>query len=682
MPEPGIAEVAALTAVQERQATAPRSKVQRTAAEVTRLTSEGHFRKGLELHANTKEVDFGGFDRKLAGFGVNVNNAGLRERTTEETNLITDPTEGINANKAKITEFLDKGYDGVPGQQADLIAMVLQQARRNPAMAAEVTLLTGPQQQAFAERYLRDPAFLAHLKDVLNHTLEGDFDNTVLDAYEEWQTKHQEDEDITEEVAEAQRRLTLTETRLRPFRRIATTGRAAAGATSAAEIDALEGRKGANTADVDHHQREIELIQGQLTQLEGELNAARRRDGGVGTPPMRDPAVIAGEYATAEARMNTAKVATRNNPRDYGMRVDFDEAQADFNKLAAEKAERAAVNTTRAVGTIEGDINTLKSARLIPEQNDLRTKQGELKKLEDLKATEKELEDAEKELRDALREARSRQRVAHGDASKLLRAYESQKALRLAAETTFKERVSGAYGEAAAATMNDVLQESLQHMSAGLNKLKEEEKGEAERIALEAIQNRWQVTDNIARRRGPWWNRRTETHRPVDKAQLGRDFDTLLNNGDRQLVVNILRGGNGRAERINPTTGVAYTENEINSLLDKKDFSDKIGGEAIKQLLAQRFLTSGFRREDINIIARSTWGAGMLDKAIQSNAQFRSDIEKVMGQNAFNRTGFRERFAQVANERPWLIYSLLGIPFAARMALEATPQSEQLQNQN
>lgn len=102
----------------------------------------------------------------------------------------------------------------------------------------------------------------------------------------------------------------------------------------------------------------------------------------------------------------------------------------------------------------------------------------------------------------------------------------------------------------------------------------------------------------------------------------------------------------------------------------------------IGRRLAQRFLTGGYRREDVNIIVRSQWGPGALEAAARSNQDLSAGIRTAIEQGAFNRGSFKERFGKIATDKPWLIYSILGIPIATLRAIFGNVVDEPIQNQN
>ncbi|MBI2036691.1 hypothetical protein HYT17_03615 [Candidatus Microgenomates bacterium] len=301
------------------------------------------------------------------------------------------------------------------------------------------------------------------------------------------------------------------------------------------------------------------------------------------------------------------------------------------------------LDTTRTdIDNINNDINTRESdiqklQALEQEEQRLRQQRGE--NVRDLRGRELERDTFDLELR--------RKQI---DADDMIR-------VRTSRETDLVNGYKNLIREAAAAAFQADLETSSQKANEELEVLKQQTADQNEKAVYGAVQTRWL---------GPLQHRgilrRVDFH-PINRERVNADMRILMDQtqGPDQLMRNILG-----ATR-NPATNAIYTTAEINDLMNNKDFVDKMQPEVIKQLLGRRALTGGFVQEDLHVIFNSQWGAGLAEKALEKNTEFRNLVEGALGVGALRRPGFLPRFGEEMRKHPswWLL--LLGAPimFAA-----------------
>jgi len=79
--------------------------------------------------------------------------------------------------------------------------------------------------------------------------------------------------------------------------------------------------------------------------------------------------------------------------------------------------------------------------------------------------------------------------------------------------------------------------------------------------------------------------------------------------------------------------------------------------------LARKMLVGGISQEDIHVIVNSQWGRGMIEKAKESNDEFRKAVKADMGPGALSSPNFHEKLAEKIRKHPWWLLLILGIPF-------------------
>jgi hypothetical protein len=179
---------------------------------------------------------------------------------------------------------------------------------------------------------------------------------------------------------------------------------------------------------------------------------------------------------------------------------------------------------------------------------------------------------------------------------------------------------------------------------------------------LRALETQYQGSETT-RKVGVVGFRRDEVVRPIDKNRVEVDFSMLmskdLDKGPEGVLQKLYQS------QVNPATSAPYTFDEVKALLadkSKDSLYKKMESEMVKQLLERKLHVSRPSANDIHIIVSSSWGQGMIDKAIDKNTEWRSMMERVNGVGALSKPGFKGRFIQKAEQNPMLLYSILGIP--------------------
>lgn len=320
-----------------------------------------------------------------------------------------------------------------------------------------------------------------------------------------------------------------------------------------------------------------------------------------------------------------------------------------------------------------------KTAEILKEKNSLRsdienlqdeihTKEADLQKLQALEQDEQRLEQRKADLAKEQRDRELERDTSALEVRKKQRELDDMKRVRVSQETDLVSGYKNLIREAAAKTFQFQLQAEAESANTELDELKQKTADQNEKAMYDALRERWL---GPVRERG--WIR-IHKYRPIDSDKVDKDFRLLMGNGPEALMREILKN------RINPETHAVYTQSQVDALINKKDYVEKLQSEVVKHLLSRRILTGGMTQEDIYQISTAQWGEGMVTEALSKNEKFRKEVEGVMGADALSRHGFHSRFWQEMKRRPgWLLLLLIGGPLAWGIgAARMTPMVEDI----
>lgn len=378
---------------------------------------------------------------------------------------------------------------------------------------------------------------------------------------------------------------------------------------------------------------EEQNIKDQITTISARLEAYRPAEGSrEGGAKAEEIAKLRTSAAEAQAKIDAAKSTKQ--------RLERSSARLQSQLRYASKDDR---------GTLQGQIDSLEEQ--IDEQDVILTNPNNIspgQQLEQLLAEEQSLKQQQQELEREKREAVIRRIKAETQWREKSGAYDDARRLKELQETDIVLDFENMYAKAAAEVINNDISRNTE----ALKKRDEENAGNAkteqEREFFTNLPRRW-VEQRVRNRRG-----RQETVYQINTVNINRDFFNLMQNGPQVVGENVIMGME------NPTTGANYTQDEAREFMNSDAWSE-MQDKMVKQLIAHRMDTSGLSQEDIRFISNSQWGENMIDQALQSNEQFRNEVQKAYGAGALNRHTFWERFWNERQSHSWWFYILLGL---------------------
>lgn len=693
------------------------------AKEVRKGIDKGNFREGLQRITEVQEVRYEEFAKKTTTFGTEINDNpqsldyGKVRRTQEEEGLLLRIKNFEGLSK----KFFEKGYDSLDnGEKAMIRAKILEQARRLPQLAPQIARLEAAGQgDVFAERYIKDPAFSAELKNKVNELLEQPFDNDVLVKFEEFMEAKNAADIARAEMEELQTKLDLAQSKVNSFKRNQM-GSPETGASNAQRIDELK------SGNEERRQQILDLEQ-QLIAAESDVQAYQTRQQAAfnmfpGTMNAQQKTGLENSFAQADRERAALQQRVSNLTQQLGdlkpqypeatdeepdpeplpfnkQPADYQDAHRDLSRklraanealsLAEEKYNGLQLQRQEAaetMGTIQGaegafgNVNGITEqlsearARAVEIRQNLARFKGEEQELRTLEAEETQAQEAVSSLERQKREILERQQKTDMQLQRNQREYLAAKEARLMDEKTFTERLDSSWGRASNEIIAQQMEQANRIFGEELEAAREVSKSEHERVFLTTLQSTY-LGPERTRTKGFGPFKRSESYRPLDKVSVLRDYSLLLRQGDVPLVRSIFE------RTINPDTGENFNNDEIDDIFEKNpDLIKKARPEAVKQLLARKALLGGMTHEDIYIISTSEWGKDMIQRGLDQNVEFRRTVEQVMGADALSRHGFADRFKQEMAKHPFWWSILLGIPAAIR-ARDMMPGDEELTRQ-
>lgn len=670
MAEPTAAETIPKVIIREAQPATPTAgSAAELAKKVSAKVDEGSFREGLELAKKTPIAE-SKISQKIEQIGIERDDTtGAKARTPEEQKRY----DAAKISSELTSKFIESGYDSLNDVQKGFVRnKLLTELRSRPALAAEMRGMSTAKQIALAERLLRDPSYINKSRERLEEILDNpNFDETILtNAQYAVEDAQLELDDKSAAFTDAETRLANAKTQLVQYERDAT-GTPATGATRATEIDTLRTTSSTSSVDIAAQNTIISTKEQDVQRLERELVQARQREG------IRSTRAINTAIGAVETKRSDANTmmgdATLTPEQRTAARQDYNRLGNELTRLEEEKEQASRIPRGRDVVTIEAEIATAKTD-INAARNEIQRIQADLPKLTDKEKSEKELRDEVKKLEEEKREKELAKKKAETELSRRKKTFEDARALRTSMEQDLVDNLENVFESATGEWVNDQVKAATTEMDEQLVKLKETTNDNNEKAMYDALRERW-LGAQRTRRKGLIGFRSAERYRPIDRNVTNADFAVLIQSGPDQLARNILDG------RTNPTTNAPYTPDEINNLIQNKEFMAKMQPEMVKQLLTRKHLTGGFTHEDIFLLEQTTWGKGMINEAIANVDKYKGVIESAFGAGALNTHGFKDKFVQIARNNPLWMLLLLGIPVAAIGALTMQATAESIQQQ-
>lgn len=518
-----------------------------------------------------------------------------RKKTGEVIEQITDAGKKTIAKNAEALafKFFDKGYSGMtPVEQSNLAQKLLLAARNRPAFAMELTGLNNAEQTAWALKKLQDPRFVTELGQNLQALGErGKLEDAVTKALQDVEDKQLEITNKQAEIDDVDRRLTPVMKRLAEFTPVAP--------------GVLPTNKGNRLEDLQHNQATL------TTGLEAAKRDKKRA-----------------EDALTRLRADEARTLTfvTRNPT-AALPAGMDD-----------------------IGTIRGQITTEEGNRTSAEIAETDS-QKQLQELNALVAEKQQYEEQQDALNKEKQKLEAEKKKLELEKTRLDKIKTAAEILR----TSQEEDITAGFENIFAESTNGLLDKDVQIYSeaadAELEKLKKEaeDHNPDEAAMYDALQNAWLQQEKT---RGIF---RKEKYRPINKRAVDVSYNTLLTEGPKGVMRDLLRG------RINPATGILYQDPEIDALMGNKEYVEKMQSEVVKQLLANRIFSGGIGIEDARIIGMSKWGQGMIDQALVMHGDHLKTIAGLAGAGALGGPGLIERMGREVGRKPWLLLLLLGI---------------------
>lgn len=190
----------------------------------------------------------------------------------------------------------------------------------------------------------------------------------------------------------------------------------------------------------------------------------------------------------------------------------------------------------------------------------------------------------------------------------------------------------------------------------------------------EAIRTRW-IRDET-RARGIF--RRRVTEQVVSREAVERDFRRLIAEGPNGMLRELLGGIDVRypgTDENAPTQRL--TPDQIRELMGNDLFSDEMKKHFVKNVLANRILTSQIRPAEVHQIMEADWGKGMIKAALEKNSEFRNTITQLTDSQDLDldKPEFRHRLARSLVDHPglWLTLGIGNVIHALWKSITTDP---------
>ncbi len=679
MSEPKVYDVAPLVVAKEAVDMEQQpALVKAIVKEMRKDLGKKEWARAAEFAAQDQRVNFEDFSKKAAQIGSEVetdeNSLDLGQiKQTEDEKLLV---EKILDSEKFARKFFEVGYQNLEeGEKEKLRDHVLEQAMRVPLVAlriegrGDINGMDTAQKKAFAERLILDPTFTGELKKIYNNLLEKDFTNSVVEALEDlneakngFTLADEEYKLIEAQAANAVRRLKSFE--------LNSEGKPAGDwATNAKRLEELRHGPENNPSyrRAQTEEKEQRLIQAEQDVVQKERELSDILAFSMKSNPLEDPVYkdakrnkvdYQNELNSANLNKDNPENTTATKNRIQTVLTTYPDKIKAFDRIIEEYEEKA---RTSAAGTpsYETANNNLKTARdtVVNIRQELARLKGYEDELKALETEQSEVQESTKTLEEERRESLKRKQLAQLNLDRASRRLDEAKLSRYSEEQILAEDLDKAGGAAAAAILSYELKEVTESFDAMFEKVKRGSQSDHERALYVTLQKTWLGNERVRKTEGFWGARKKETYRPIKKAQILIDYRTLLEGGDVALVRSLI------ARTINPDTGRAFKDDEIDDVFDKNPtLVEKFKPDAVKQLLARKAMVGGFTPEDSYIISSTPWGQNSIEAAYNQNSDFRELINKNFEEGALKRHGFWQRFGQELARHPFWWTVLLGIP--------------------
>lgn len=429
------------------------------------------------------------------------------------------------------------------------------------------------------------------------------------------------------------------------------------------ETSIAAARNAQEDADLELKEKEAERNEVDARRIKNENLMKQYERDATGTP------LATSTLAVEMERLKTAKPTLETELAVWNGEAKRLEAQL-ASLIRESQASQKKGWTGRATADILTDISTAEG-NLATAQEQAAIRQAGLTRLTDLQTEEATLEQRQAEIGSQLREKDAAFQKAKLELDRRTRTLEDLKAIRASQENDLVSGFEGVFETATGEWIAKQIDSASRLIDDELAKLESTATDGNEKAMYDALKDRYLAPERT-RKKGVYGFRSEQKYRPINRANVNADYATLLDKGPTDVMMSLL------TSRENPSNpGHNYTEDEARKVLENKAFADKMQPEVIKQLLARKQITGGFTAEDVHAILSAPWGEGALEKARTFNATVQAEIEKTFGVGALNRHGFKERFGQLARNKPWLIALIFGIPIIAvgALAMEATSET-------
>lgn len=602
--EPKAAEVVPKAIIKEVNVppTVPKDTSDMIAKSRERL-QQGAWQESLRI-TQTPPIEQRKISDKLEQFGVSRKPTGEKDLTPEEQARHTDAEAGANLAK----KFIEIGYDKMDpvagGEQEKLREAFLDTAKQRPYLAQEMQGMTPDQLKVFAERYLKDPRFSKEARGILVGLLDPNkkFTDTSI-PQEAKETADLNLEDAKAEKKDQDRVWEANDRQLKEYE-----------VRPAAKRGGLP-QEGAKYQRLQGLTSEIQIARNDLNTARGDLTGAQTE-----TKKIRDDLTVAQRYVASGLALPA------------GMRP-ASAIKADFD--AATLRETSARDR---VSQLDGE---------------LKTKEGESALIDE---EHQSLIDRRKELDTEKRTLVRKFKDAEREVAKRQWALQDAKTVRAGEETDLANGFGDIFSETSSNILNTEVEAASTAFDTELKAFKQQTTDNNEKAMYDALQNDI-LGPERTRRKGMLGFRKEEKYRPISKDKVNAYHAALMTNGPEDVMKRLL------LSRINPATGVNYTDPEVASILANKEYVTKMQPEVVKQILARKMLTGGISTEDIHVIVNSQWGKDMIGKAKETNDAFRTAITIDMGPGALSSPGFGEKLGEKIKKHPWWLALILGIPF-------------------
>jgi hypothetical protein len=133
--------------------------------------------------------------------------------------------------------------------------------------------------------------------------------------------------------------------------------------------------------------------------------------------------------------------------------------------------------------------------------------------------------------------------------------------------------------------------------------------------------------------------------------QINQDASLLFRRGPEELLQRVLRGVRVKGEGGFPRS---LTSEQINKMMEDKDFVEKWGSEVAQQVMARKSMYAGYTPTEVHYFLNTKWGKEAMRKAMDENEDFRTVINHLSDQGIvnFDSPGFQDKFAHWAAQRP------------------------------